>query len=524
MLNTTIDDASPLINYQPDGFWTQSVSNEALAGGYTNTTWQNASATFQFWGTWVMVTGSKNDYHGGYTVELDGFKYPLNGSEPYPGEWKAPLFVSEHLADDELHTLTITNDEWLTLDIDSITWTCDVGERNATNSPLQNTTVDDGEGAFSWFPQGAWGMNPSNLTMFSQETGHSTSQVNASVNYTFIGDAVSIYGSAGPGHSSYSVWPPHRSAQEFDASRDTFSPQVLLYFGDGFGPGNHTVTLKNEGSGLFQVDYAVVHTAVVQTANTLSLSPTSVIPPTSTGPPALITGTVTIPPDSIHRGLSAGIIAAITLTALLFVFLIAALLFLLQRNKTLWDRVQRGYKVQSQFDVGSPPNGSVSPLPFTAAPPPMRSKANLRQDNDDDDFEAQPLNRAYTTESHLTASTLVADAGSNTTRVGRPFSLKALRLASRWGPNTPTSSQTNLSDMRQSVSSRRFTLPPTTQHLSRPPSVRHLLQEDSQYYDPYAAAVAGLEEVPEDSIAEVLRHPIRRNEPSTYNHWQTGLP
>ncbi|KAJ7249563.1 hypothetical protein B0H12DRAFT_697428 [Mycena haematopus] len=156
----------------------------------------------------------------------------------------------------------------------------------------------------------------------------------------------------------------------------------------------------------------------------------------------------------------------------------------------------------------------------------MRSKGNLQRYNSDDDYEAQPLNRAITTDSRLTASTLVAEVGSGS---HRPFSLKALRLASRWGPGSPSSSQPHLSrtdSMRYSASTRRLTLSPPTRHLSRSPSTRHLLQEESQYYDPHAAAMAGLEEVPEDSVEEVLRHPIRRTEPSisTYQHWQATLP
>ncbi|KAF7345365.1 hypothetical protein MVEN_01554400 [Mycena venus] len=512
MLNMTIDDASPLIQYQPDRAWTQNVSNEAYYNGHTSTYTQNAFATFKFWGTSIIVKGLKNPSHGNYTVELDGSPHQFNGYIPHSDEWRSIIYNSSVLEPGP-HTLTITNDDWWTLDIDSITWFCDVGGTNATNSSLWETTVDDGEGAFSWFPHGSWSVLPSNLSMFSQGTGHSTSQVDASVNFTFSGNFHQVF-----------VSPPNRPAQYFNASRNIFYPKVLLYFGDGFGPGNNTVTLKNEGSGLFQVDHAIVYAANTPTTPTSTTHTLSVVPPTRSVTPS--SATPVIPADlPIHRGLSAGVIAAITLTTLLFVCLIAFVLFLLQRNKTLWSRLQGGYKVQSQFDIGTPPNGSVSPMPFTAAPLPMRSKANLQRDNDD--YEAQPLNRAFTMESHLTASTLVADAGSNATRAGRPFSLKALRLASRWGPNTPTSSQTNLSDtpfMRHSASSRRFTLSPTTRHLSRSPSVRHLLQEDSQYYDPHAAAVAGLEEVPEGSIEEVLRHPIRRNEPSTYNHWQTGLP
>ncbi|KAJ6458128.1 hypothetical protein C8R47DRAFT_995366 [Mycena vitilis] len=274
ILNITIDDASPLITYE--GSWTQAVSNDrAYADGYTQTTFQNASATLEFWGTWIMVNGSKNDAHGGYTVTLDGFPRALNGYEPYPGSWKTPIFMSDHL-DPGPHTLTISNDEWRTLDIDSITWACDIGPRNDTNSSMRTNTVDDVDNdAFTYLPHGTWDMNPPNLTMFSEGTGHSTNQPNASVNFTFSvsvsRDAVSIYGTAGPGHSRYSVWRPDRPGQEFSATRDIFSSQVLLYTGIGFGPGNQTVTLVNEGPGLFQIDYAVVHTANVLTTTYVRL-------------------------------------------------------------------------------------------------------------------------------------------------------------------------------------------------------------------------------------------------------------
>ncbi|KAJ7881169.1 hypothetical protein B0H13DRAFT_2049845 [Mycena leptocephala] len=513
LLNVTIDDASPLITYLPDGAWTPYVSNDAHDDGYTATGTQNASASIEFWGTWIMVKGSKNDYHGGYTVTLDGSPYPETALR-------------------RLHTLTISNDEWLTLDIDSITWTCDVGGPNNTNSPLQTTVVDDTEtAAFTWLPHGSWDTNPKNLTMFSGQTGHSTSLANSYVNYTFsVSDAVAIYGTTGPGHSRYSVRPPDRPAEAYTAGRDLFSSQVLLYFGGGFGAGNHTVTLVNEGPGLFQVDYAEVHAATLSSTVPVSLSPNSASP--VPGP----TGSVIIRPDPdviTAKGLSAGVVVAITFVALLFVFLIASLVLLLQRNKTLWFRLQRGYKVQSQFDIGTPPNGAVVPLPYSAPPPPMRSKANLLANDandDDDDLETRPLNRATTMESHLTASTLVAEAGSYATEQGgRRSSLKALRLVSRWGPNTPTSSVTNLNSpsTRHSASLRHLSLssfPPPPRHMPRSPSTRHLLQEESQYYDPYAAAVAGIEEVPEDSVEEILRHPIRRNQPSTYQHWQSALP
>jgi hypothetical protein len=53
-----------------------------------------------------------------------------------------------------------------------ITWTCDVGGPNNTNSPLHTTVVDDTEtAAFTWLPHGSWDTDPKNLTMFSGQTG-----------------------------------------------------------------------------------------------------------------------------------------------------------------------------------------------------------------------------------------------------------------------------------------------------------------------------------------------------------------
>ncbi|KAJ7777271.1 hypothetical protein B0H16DRAFT_1712296 [Mycena metata] len=525
MLNVTIDDASPLISYT--GNWKQNASNEAFDYSYSYTHDRHASATVRFQGTRIVVNGSRYT-NGPYTVNLDGKDHHLNGYSSNFTSFRQSLFSRDDLRPGP-HTLTISNNGRETLGIDSITWSCGLGGANDTGLTVQTDQFDDTDPAFAWGPKGAWTANPSNITMFSGQTGHSTSRLDASMNYTFSGksgDAVTIYGTTGPGHSKYSVRRTDQAtSRNFTAARDVFSSQVVLYFGNGFGQGNHTIMLTSESPGLFQIDYAVVHTAL----STVTPNPPFASP--------------SIPSDpnlSTHKRLSAGIIVAITFTAFLCVFLILAVLFLLQRNKTLWYRLQRGYKVQSQYDVGSPPpNGTIVPLPYsTPPPPPVRSKAEYF-DTNDDSFEAQPLDRATTMQSYLTASTLVADAGSLLSRY-RPFSLKALRASSRWGGSSPATSQAHLA--QQSPSLRRLTLStlhgslspaprhnslsPSTRHLSRSPSARHLLREDSQYYqeeshyyDPYVSPVSGLEEVLEEQVDDVLGHPIRRNEPSTHQQW-----
>ncbi|KAJ7027934.1 hypothetical protein C8F04DRAFT_1121174 [Mycena alexandri] len=526
ILNVTIDDASPLISYT--GNWSQNVSKEAYGSGYSYTYDQNASATVRFQGTRIMVNGSMYTSNGPYTVNLDGQDHHFNGYSSNFTSFRHSIFSRDDLSPG-LHNLTISNDGWETLDIDSITWSCGLGGANDTGSTVLTDQVDDTDSAFAYAPKGSWNLHPPNITMFSEQTGHSTSRSGASVNYTFSGDAaVTIYGTTGPGHSRYSVRRPDQATpRHFTAARDMFSSQVVLYFGAGFGPGNHTITLTTESPGLFQIDYAVAHTAPSTLATNKPI-PSPVIPPD--------------PNLSAHKRLSAGVIVTITFAALLFVFLILAVLFLLQRNKTLWYRLQRGYKVQSQYDAGSPPNGTITPLPYSAPPPPMRSKAEYFDANDDS-LEAQPLDRATTMQSYLTASTLVADAGSFMSR-HRPFSLKALRLSSRWGGSSPATSQANLSQQSPSLRpltlsahhgsllpSRHDSLSPSTRHLSRSPSVQHLLREESQYYreeshyyDPYAASMSGLEEVLEEQVDDVLRHSIRRNEPSTHQQWDEILP
>ncbi|KAJ7173564.1 hypothetical protein C8R46DRAFT_1255822 [Mycena filopes] len=516
MLNVTIDDASPLIRY--DGNWTQTSdpSKQAFGYGYTETYHPNASAVVHFQGTRITVNGARSNYTGNYTITLDGQEYHYNGYSSKFVSFENALFSREDLEPGP-HDLFIVNDGGNSLDIDSITWSCGIGGQNDTGKALKSEPVDDTDSTWTWAK--GWDKSPLNITMFNEQTGHSTSHEGASVNYTFYATPVRR--------------PDQPTPAEFSSRRSMFSSQVVLYFGEGFGPGNHTITLMNEAPGLFQIDYAVVHRLTVNSPNTSD-----------------------IPPDpnlSTHKRLSAGVIVAITFTALLFVLLILAVVFLLQRNKTLWFRLQRGYSVQSQFDVGSLPNGTITPMPYTPPQPrPGRTKEYFQADADDD-FEAQRINRATTMESHLTASTLVADAGSFMSRY-RPFSLKALRLSSRFG-SSPASSQTHLSQQQSAPSLRRLTLS-TRHNISRPPSstrdrhnslspstprrspsARHLLrqnsddweyyQEESHYYDPYTAAAvvgSGLEEVPEEQVDDLLRHPIRRNEPSMHRPWQTSLP
>ncbi|KAJ6607004.1 hypothetical protein B0H10DRAFT_2073432 [Mycena sp. CBHHK59/15] len=399
-LDTTIYGYSPLIMYL--GNWTQQASNKAAGGSWFQTETQDASATLEFHGTNVTVYASKNDNHGNFTISLDGNDYTINGFAEWPGIYKIPIFSSPILKQGS-HILTITNSNWTFLDIDWITWSSEVGPPG-NSSLLQETMVDDADPAFTYFPHGAWDMNPPDFANFSGGTGHSTAQDQASVNYTFNGDAVSLYGTTGPQNSQYMVQRDDQPSRTFVATRAIFSSQTLLYYGDNFGLGNHTLTLINQTPDkLLEIDYVVVHTVNIPTSSSASSTPT-----VSHGRPTFSSNT-----PSPQTKLPASAIISIAVAAIVFVFLLAALWFLLRRNKTLWMRLQRGYMVQSQFDSFSPQSSFASPAPVTRALPAVaQSKGAYISADGDDSFKPPTLNRAVTAESHLSASTLVADNGS----------------------------------------------------------------------------------------------------------------
>ncbi|KAJ7065377.1 hypothetical protein C8F01DRAFT_743767 [Mycena amicta] len=170
-INVTIQHSSPLIRYSGD--WSQ---KDTIGGGFSWTESSGASATATFPAKWIQILGSRNKFHGAYTVSIDGKSYLRNGSTS-DDQLTTPIF-NETLVDSGEHTTIITNTEWMTLNIDSIKFTCDIGslDGSTSSSRLETTTNNASDPAFAYFPHGTWSM---------QSGLHSTSEVNASVNYTF---------------------------------------------------------------------------------------------------------------------------------------------------------------------------------------------------------------------------------------------------------------------------------------------------------------------------------------------------
>ncbi|KAJ7593854.1 hypothetical protein C8J56DRAFT_925327 [Mycena floridula] len=422
-LNFTIDDLSPLIIYKPPEAWFQgNASTDSPPSPYwgNTKTWTQtpaASATFVFNGTGVTVVGAKRSNHGRYMVQIDHEDPETFDGFMDPDQIQTQLF---NTTDKDLsyghHQVVVTHagDEGTYLDIDCIHWFLESSDTNkqshGSDAPRVQQISQDTESAFTYGPKGSWNMQPQNLAQFNDATGHSTSQTGAIVNYTFTGQAVSIYGTIGAANGQYTVYLDDQLKGSFNGTRAFFTPQVMLYYADGLGNGTHVLSLSNEQEGkLLEIDYAI--------ASDVS-SATIIFPSTSSSPS----------PHKMTVVLTTGVILGIAFTILIFFLLILLLWVLNRRNKTLWHRLNRGYMVQSQFDSPQP---STRPLLLSqhVAQGSHSStnswKSQMHQQYRDENIQPDPPSRSDTD------STLVAENGSVWSSA--PVKVLTLKLLPRWG-------------------------------------------------------------------------------------------
>ncbi|KAH8823840.1 hypothetical protein DL96DRAFT_1615619 [Flagelloscypha sp. PMI_526] len=253
-----IDDSSPLIRYDPVGQWLDGdpVQDPAASRYFGNNTFRltvgfGASASFDFNGTAITIGGAKRGNHGPYQVLLDDQSSKFNGSVN-PDIFQTPLFEATGLTQG-LHNIKIINQpedtNFAFLDIDFIEWHSDV-------QGTQSRTIEDGDSSFKYTPASAWTTDTSSAPGYSSGNGHFTTTDKASVTFNFQGDAVQLIGSIGPDHGVFTASLDGQSTS-LNATHGTYQPQQMLYFADGLGSGQHTLTVTRV-SGKLGIDCATV--------------------------------------------------------------------------------------------------------------------------------------------------------------------------------------------------------------------------------------------------------------------------
>ncbi|KAG9101642.1 hypothetical protein FRC06_002765 [Ceratobasidium sp. 370] len=278
-----IDDGSPLITYS--GEWNDSTNSDIVDqyqfGTYHSTSEVGASATFRFTGSAVYLYGSKRPSHGTFDVDIDGASLGQFSGTSTTIQNMQLLAKATGLSWGE-HTVTITNSDPLGkfLDIDLIKWTTGkAGLTSITNS----TQIDDADstGLVSYSPAASWTNTDPTLTVgsYHQDTVHATSTLGSSVAVRFTGNAVYVFGSTDSSSGNFDAQVDQQPATSLVGTTFTFRQPALLYYTDGLGDGEHTLTLTNQEAGsMLRFDYLVASTWAegTSTGSTASSSSTAV--------------------------------------------------------------------------------------------------------------------------------------------------------------------------------------------------------------------------------------------------------
>ncbi|GJE87433.1 hypothetical protein PsYK624_035160 [Phanerochaete sordida] len=282
--NITIDDASPLIQY--DGWWADTSHGDPSYVDYydqtfhaTETTGGTAGLTFN--GSAVYLFGANRFNHDGYTVTVDDQDTTGNGYSA-SALFQQILFNQTGLSLSQEHQISLSNtpapavNAYVDLDYVIIT----AGDGDASTQS-QDIVWDDSMAQYS----SGWDDSPNGLeSNYFHGTMHRTSVANAYASLTFEGNAVGVYGTTSVDHGFFNVSldgsPPIKlNGTMIPTDQRTPRYQNLLYWAGGLSSGSHTVTITNIDTNNLSLDLD----KFVVSRWSQSGSGSSVFAPSSTG-------------------------------------------------------------------------------------------------------------------------------------------------------------------------------------------------------------------------------------------------
>ncbi|EIW85606.1 hypothetical protein CONPUDRAFT_80136 [Coniophora puteana RWD-64-598 SS2] len=264
-LTTVWDDQVPLIQYDatwaPGSSWSDSLASSYYLGTFTTCNVTNGVANFTFNGTAFSIYGAKRGNHGTYSVNLDGSTVGTENGQSNANEFQQVLWSSTGLAQSQ-HSVSLTNTASgsLYVDIDYVVVQSQVG---SDDQQLVSTIIDDTDPRFSYPNEGSqWSTGISNVGLYYNGTGHTTTASQAQATLSFTGDVISLYGTVGPSNGFFSVQLDGQTAQQYNATRQLDHTQVMLYHADNLGSGDHQLVLTNlpvsNAAASLNIDYAEV--------------------------------------------------------------------------------------------------------------------------------------------------------------------------------------------------------------------------------------------------------------------------
>ncbi|WVR07706.1 hypothetical protein IAU60_004748 [Kwoniella sp. DSM 27419] len=275
-MNVTIDDTSPQIQYysQSNG-WIVNHAPDTQIKNYFQQTFCGTKTDgdymqFTFNGTAIWVYGANRPNHGIYSTQLDGGSISYQAGYQDPAIFQQVIFAASGLSDRNEHVVTITNlpsqtkppgngtyDWWL--DIDYIVVT------TSTSGKVFTTSYDDTSSAVTYSGTG-WSSGVPNKDYYNT-TAHLTKVPGDSMQLSFNGSSIQVFGGLMSDHGNYSVSLDGQPPDVYNGTFFRLQPQTVLYTASGLKDGPHILNMINFGQGpnganFLDFDYAVVNSTI----------------------------------------------------------------------------------------------------------------------------------------------------------------------------------------------------------------------------------------------------------------------
>jgi len=243
-----VEDCSPLISYSPVDAWVD-TPDDPLSTIYSGrsfhaTTARGATLTFPFNGTGVRFFGGHRPDYGNFTLAVDG-QVVQSGTARGDTATARHLLAGATNLPDGPHTAVLTSTGG-GMDVDWIEMVPHIG---ASGEKISASVVDDTDSRFTYLPSDdAWRVTQG--TAFTGGTVHFSSNPDAQASLKFNGDAIALYGTVSPGHSDIRVSIDGQEQPLTGRNNLTngLHPQVLLFFGESLGDGEHTMVITGDST------------------------------------------------------------------------------------------------------------------------------------------------------------------------------------------------------------------------------------------------------------------------------------
>ncbi|WWC91655.1 uncharacterized protein L201_006601 [Kwoniella dendrophila CBS 6074] len=273
-----IDDACPQLSYfsASDGWVTNHRNgtrySDSQTPKYSQSTFhatygEGDHMEFRFNGSGIKTIGAKRSNHAMFGAQLDDFKPVYKSGYDLNGTYQTELFARDNLTTDKEHIITMTNypnfnatssaKEGWWVDIDHIIVTQPIKEQ------VYTTRIDDTSSFINY--DESWTMETSNVTKLYNSTEHISSQSNSTMNLSFNGSSIQLFGGIGIQHGNYSISLDGTLKGVYNATYFENLPVVSLYMASGLEEGPHIIQLTNLGkskTSVIDFDYAIVNSTI----------------------------------------------------------------------------------------------------------------------------------------------------------------------------------------------------------------------------------------------------------------------